>query len=314
MSNELPYGIVAALKERAISVLTGTAKGDALLPKLVSQEGVLKQLLQDSQNDPDAVPHGVQLQLLDFFHFLNLSDLLAGTDASDSRQLPDLVGNVLNKLERDVRDLVRAKSPADVVNAMRASFNGRADHGLLNVVEPFLGRQFGIVLSLVTSLKNLVAPETPETLAKAVMQYFFGRNGYQTVDGLTLSPPLHIASVNDVKLDKVKDLLSERTSDRYVRDLTRVLVEAGADQQYQLRQRYVRVIDSLTPETTRNNAVRWCKGFAAWAESMVTSAVEEATLGVAQFQTNPLLAASAGTFAGSVARKAAQHVFLKEIE
>jgi hypothetical protein len=47
---------------------------------------------------------------------------------------------------------------------------------------------------------------------------------------------------------------------------------------------------------------------------MVTSAVEEATLGVAQFQTNPLLAASAGTFAGSVARKAAQHVFLKEIE
>jgi len=314
MANELPYGIVAALKERAITVLTGTPTGTSLLPKLLSKDGSLKQLLKETQNDPDAVPHGVQLQLLDFFRFLNLSDLLAGTDTSDSRPLPDLIGNVLNKLERDMRDLVKAKSPADVLNAVRGSFGTRDDHGLLNVVEPFLGRQFGVVLSLVTSLKNLVAPEIPQTLAKAVTLYFFGKNGYQTVDGLTISPPLHIASVDDVKLDKVKDLLSERTADRYVRDLTRVLVEAGGDQQYELRRRYTEIINALTPETTKNNAVRWCKGFAAWAESMVTSAVEEATLGVAQFQTNPLLAASAGTFAGSVARKAAQHVFLKEIE
>ena len=126
------------------------------MPKLLSKDGSLKQLLKETQNDPDAVPHGVQLQLLDFFRFLNLSDLLAGTDTSDSRPLPDLIGTVLNKLERDMRDLVKAKSLADVL--------------------------------------------------------------------------------------------------------------------------------------------------------------EEATLGVTQFQTNPLLAASAGTFAGSVARKAAQHVFLKEIE
>ena len=312
MSNELPYGIVAALKERAISVLTGTAKGNALLPKLVSQDRPLKQLLQATHNDPEAVPQGVQLQLLDFAHFLNLSDLLAGTDISDNRLLPDLMSKVLNKLEQDIQDLVKAKSPDDVLNVVRASFGARADHGLLNVVEPFLGRQFGVVLSLVTSLKNLVAPETPQTLANAITQYFFGKNGYQTVDGLTISPPLHIASVNDVKLDKVKDLLSERTADRYVRDLTRVLVEAGGDQQYELRRRYKAVIDAL-PATTKDNAIRWCKGFAAWAESMVTSAVEEATLGVAQFQTNPLLAASAGTFAGSVARKAAQHVFLAEI-
>jgi hypothetical protein len=46
----------------------------------------------------------------------------------------------------------------------------------------------------------------------------------------------------------------------------------------------------------------------------VTSAVEEACLGVSTFQTNALIAASAGTFAGTAARKATQHVFLAELE
>jgi len=32
-----------------------------------------------------------------------------------------------------------------------------------------------------------------------------------------------------------------------------------------------------------------------------------------QFQTNPILAASAATYAGTVARKATQHVFLAEL-
>jgi len=36
-------------------------------------------------------------------------------------------------------------------------------------------------------------------------------------------------------------------------------------------------------------------------------------LGVAQFQTNPMLAASAATYAGTAARKATQHTFLSHI-
>jgi hypothetical protein len=38
--------------------------------------------------------------------------------------------------------------------------------------------------------------------------------------------------------------------------------------------------------------------------------VEVATQGVSQFQTNPLIAAAAGAFAGTVARKLAQNSFL----
>jgi hypothetical protein len=50
------------------------------------------------------------------------------------------------------------------------------------------------------------------------------------------------------------------------------------------------------------------------AESQAMSAVEQATLGVSTFQSNPLIAAAAGTFAGTAARKAAQHVFLSELD
>ena len=46
------------------------------------------------------------------------------------------------------------------------------------------------------------------------------------------------------------------------------------------------------------------------AESAAMRGVEVGTQGVAAFQTNPLIAAGAGSFAGTVARKLAQDSFL----
>ena len=43
-------------------------------------------------------------------------------------------------------------------------------------------------------------------------------------------------------------------------------------------------------------------------------AVEVGTQGVSQFQTNPLIAAAAGTFAGTVARKLGQDSFLAKLQ
>jgi hypothetical protein len=60
-------------------------------------------------------------------------------------------------------------------------------------------------------------------------------------------------------------------------------------------------------------AKRWFKGFATMAESGVTAAVEETLLGIGTFQGNRLIAASAGVYAGTAARKATQHVFLAEL-
>jgi hypothetical protein len=70
---------------------------------------------------------------------------------------------------------------------------------------------------------------------------------------------------------------------------------------------------ALVGEDNQTKARRWFKGAASLSESLVTSAVEEASLGVAQFQTNAVIAAAAATFAGTVARKATQHVFLSEV-
>jgi hypothetical protein len=46
------------------------------------------------------------------------------------------------------------------------------------------------------------------------------------------------------------------------------------------------------------------------AESGAMRAIEGGTQGVSEFQTNPLIAAAAGAFAGTVARKLAQDSFL----
>ena len=54
----------------------------------------------------------------------------------------------------------------------------------------------------------------------------------------------------------------------------------------------------------------WFRGFSSMAESGAMRAVEVGTQGVSEFQTNPLIAAAAGAFAGTVARKLAQSAFL----
>jgi hypothetical protein len=56
--------------------------------------------------------------------------------------------------------------------------------------------------------------------------------------------------------------------------------------------------------------VTWFRGCSSMAESAAMRAVETGTQGVSQFQTNPLIAAAAGSFAGTVARKLAQDGFI----
>ena len=92
-------------------------------------------------------------------------------------------------------------------------------------------------------------------------------------------------------------------------------LEAVGDIRYDdLPARYQSLLDKLQGAEGQAKARRWFRGVGSHAEAIVTSAVEEATLGVSQFQTNPLVAAAAATYAGTAARKAAQHVFLSQTE
>jgi hypothetical protein len=135
---------------------------------------------------------------------------------------------------------------------------------------------------------------------KAYLAYFFGAHGFVTVDGIPILPPMHFGEMIPFdpvtlagELDKVKGLLSEKTADRYVRDLIRVTVEAAEDARYGLRRRNASLLASVG-EAKQAKAIRWFKGISSLAEALVTSAVDEVVLGIAQFETNALIAASAG--------------------
>jgi hypothetical protein len=216
-----------------------------------------------------------------------------------------------------ITGILNGESPAEVFNRVKDFFNRRDGlKGILDSLGSFIEGQFGIALSLITTLKNLSAPDFPQAIIDAVLSYFFKPEGFVTVDEVQMTPPMQSSGISqqlaDAKPGNLRSMFSEKSGERYVRDLITVIVEASGDKQYELRRRYQQLSAHLAATQT-DTAKQWFKGFGTMAEAGVTSAVEETVLGIAQFQTNALIAASAGTYAGTLARKATQHVFLSEL-
>jgi len=105
-----------------------------------------------------------------------------------------------------------------------------------------------------------------------------------------------------------------------LRDVTKLIVESAYDAGRGLggsNGRYAEVNNALAalPRPASGidaptKFVSWFRGFGSMAESAAMRAVEVGTQGVSEFQTNPLIAAAAGSFAGTVARKLSQDSFL----
>jgi hypothetical protein len=251
--------------------------------------------------------------------FSPLLDLLKLPSLIDARMLDNDGKPDIQKLVSGLQDqgqalysILTSTSPAEVFNRIRDFFHQRTDLSkVLSLLGSFVEGQFGIALSLITTLRNLLDRSFPQAIVDAQLQYFFGENGYTTVDEISIMPPMQLSG-QPQQLSDLRSLLSEKTGERFVRDIIAITVEAAGDVQYDLRNRYPKMSTVLSSSQVAN-AKRWIKGFATMAESGVTSAVEETILGVAQFQTNALIAASAGAYAGTVARKATQHVFLSEL-
>src|SRR5262249_9730365 len=160
--------------------------------------------------------------------------------------------------------------------------------------------------------------------------YFFKKDGYQTVDGANVVAPIHLADIassaaNTVaggapsaEFTQVKNLLSKATAEHYLRDTIRITVEATYDTVRNLTEKYTSTKTAVRDrkdtdekrQAIEQKFVNWFRGFSSIAESGSMRAVEIATQGVSEFQTNPLIAAAAGSFAGTVARKIAQDSFL----
>lgn len=184
----------------------------------------------------------------------------------------------------------------------------------------FLSQQLWVGMALFSIVSNAAEAQrnnVGQAVATAYQNYFFSENGYLTLEGGTIAPPSadSITDYSHVTLAQVRAELrsyaSRRTADNYVRDLIRVTVEASGNALFALDGRYQKLL-ALTDDKAKIKQA-WFKGFSTLAESTVTSAVEQAALGISTFSTNPIIAAALGTFAGSAARKATQLVFLEEI-
>ncbi len=318
MSREQMYSVLTLVHDRAASLL----KGD--------QPPAADSVLLGALRDPSATTPDLDIAtLLDRFQMSDLFEGLADRNP---------VGDVPDRLRTLVSGLLRGNG----LDAVRGALQGLPQLGPADVFRGnllgLLTRQVGVGISFVTTLRNLTdVPQIGDRILGGWKEYFFGDTGFVTVDGITIVAPGHdiLGQVGQgLPLDAAKrldslrglrGLLNERSAEQYVRDLIRITVEVAADTRFSnssgnLRSRYanmaIKVGDDLPADQAQANqakAARWFKGVASMAESLVTSAVEEAVLGVSQFQTNPIIAASAATYAGTAARKVTQHVFLSQV-
>ena len=164
------------------------------------------------------------------------------------------------------------------------------------------------LLSIIQALDPFGNHNLITSIFSAQSEYFFN-GGYLTVADEKIIPP-SLATADP------KTFFSEKTGERYVRDLTRVGFEAVANDTWRLIDRYKTM--SKDPRIKDvGKAQKWFKGFADYAEASVTSVIEQVLshgggLGVS-IPTNPVVAAGIATAAGTAARKAAQQTFFDEI-
>jgi hypothetical protein len=245
------------------------------------------------------------------------------------------------ELSKELRDIVSATSVTLRGNAIESLFSGHVSPSeqqqqLQASLQQSMSRlrqlacnEIGTAMSLATIMKALEGKETipgglgkvPEAVEKALLAYFFKKEGYQTIDGSSIVAPVHLSDLvnlpadapDDVsKLKQLRSYFSKSTAETCIRDVIRVTVESSYDTARGLEGYYKTVDDDMkgVSQEVEKRFVTWFKGFSGLADSAAMRAVELATQGVSTFQTNALIAAAAGTFAGTFARKLAQDAFL----
>lgn len=267
-------------------------------------------------------------------------------------RIKDAVGGRLSLFDNQgdvIAKLVAAQGPTDLrevaddlFGGLRGAFGGPGQVDALNSVKrlrQLLGSDIGVALPLATLINAVQragrnAAEIPNSVEQGLLAYFFKANGFLTVDGETVIAPVHISDVKqavagaveqrDLGALQLRGLFSKTTADRYLRDIIRIIVESVYDAGRGLKEpenRFASVVSDLrargsaskTADAIEEQFVTWFRGFSSMAESAAMRAVEVGTQGVSEFQTNPLIAASAGSFAGTVARKLAQDSFLAKL-
>lgn len=175
--------------------------------------------------------------------------------------------------------------------------------------------EIGLVLSFVTVLKNFEGLQMKD-YAESLNQYFFSRDGYKTVSGDLIMRPQFPKVRN---LQDAKGIGNQINAERYIRDITRIVVETSGDALYNLRPRYARLVQQYQEDArhaigrfavAKKKLIDWFDSFGDLAEASLPPAVEGMINGVLNRNVNPLIAAAIGTFCSVTARKATEHSYL----
>ncbi len=275
--DRLGFAILALLQD----AIAGALAGKVPLARIEAASGTD---LAHELRGGAAIPRNLALDyspLLDVLHLTRLGEPNFGLETA-IRTFTDPDGELTN--------LFRGGDPAAMLARAIEFFRRKPELAELGrALGSLLEGQFAVTLSLLTTFRNLANPRLPRAMADACLEYFFDAEGFATVDGIRIAPPMQFAGAPQALAD-LRGFLSEKSGERYLRDLIAVAVEAAGDLQYELRDRYPRLLARLVgPEQER--AKRWFVGFAAMAEAGVTAAVEETLLGIGAVQGNRMIAA-----------------------
>jgi hypothetical protein len=267
--------------------------GDRLRNQTEKLVGIDATALLNQLNGQSKYPE-VTPDLGDFAYALNI---LTGDDNVAGGVL-DLAGDLLGIF----------KDPTRILEALGDIAGDLAK--LIPAIAMFVEHQISVAISMVSAVGDIASPRTPQKLREdlnAAFGAYFYDDGYVPIDGQPIARP-DIAALTYT--GGLQVFAKRKTAEVFVRDLVTITVDASADSMLRLRDRHAQFMRAYA---NNQKARRWMAGLPALSESSVTSAFEEAGNGIGWFQTNPIIGASIGTFAGTAARKATQDVFLREL-
>jgi hypothetical protein len=216
-----------------------------------------------------------------------------------------LFEDIMAELKSDFGSLLRSKKYSEFADHFSEFVQIDTLRRLPDVVRGIVHMEAGLMLSFVAATKNLQGFRI-EDYEDGFNQYFFSKDGYETVSGSLITPPRlpKISSLADIK-----GLGNRIDAERYIRDMTRIIVETSGDKLYGLRKRYAALKEKYQ-EKNKKKLIDWFDSFGDLAEASLLPTVEGIINGAFNIQLNPLVAAAMGTFCSVTVRKATEHSYL----
>jgi hypothetical protein len=215
----------------------------------------------------------------------------------------NLIEGIIEELKSDFDNLLKSKDYDDFIDNFKDLVEIEQMKRLPDVLRGIIQMEIGLALSFITVINNLKDLQMKD-YEDSFNQYFFSGNGYKTVSGdLIIRPKFpKIGSLADIK-----GIGNQINAERYIRDMTRIVVETTGDRLYNLRDRYMEFTGKYQD---KKKLIEWFDSFGDMAEASILPVVEGIIHGAFNIELNPLVAAAIGTFCSVNTRKATEHAYL----